>query len=116
MKTRGGWRSRNPTLANVLAAATGILLVGIWVPGVLRDDLAVPVRYGHGRYYHFHGAAAWLLFAGFVCLGANILLAISRRRKNRPGEKTDQRVAGALAAIGAFTILAMMILKWVGVV
>jgi hypothetical protein len=65
MKTRGGWRSRNPTLANALAAAIAVLLVGVWVPGVLRDDVVVPVRYGSGHHYHFHGTAAWLLFAGF---------------------------------------------------
>jgi hypothetical protein len=116
MKTRGGWRSRNPTLANVLAAAVAVMLVGIWVPGVLRDDVAVPVRHGGGRQYHFHGVAAWLLFAGFVCLGASVLLAISRRRKAQPGEKTDQRVAGIIGIAGAFIILAMMVLKWMGLV
>ena len=118
MKTRGGWLSRNPTLAKALAAATALLLVGVWVPGLLRDDLIVPARYSGGRYYHFHGVAAWLLFAGFVCVGASVLLAIARRRRTGPGGKTDQRVAVVmgLSLAGAFIILAMMVLKFMGVV
>jgi hypothetical protein len=118
MRTRGNWRSRNPTLANVLAAAIAACPVGFGAYGVLRDDLVVPPsRYGHsaatGHYYHFHGAAAWLVFAGLVCLGSSIVLAISRRPKAKPSGKTDQRVALIMSMAGISIILTMMILKWV---
>lgn len=119
MKARGGiWRGRHPMVANILAAAIAVLLVGIWVPGMLRDDLPVPiaVRYGNGRLYHFHGTAAWLLFAGFFLLAASIMIAIVRRLKAKPGGKTDQRLAIIIGLAGAFTISTMTILKLLGLV
>jgi hypothetical protein len=113
MKTRGSWRSRNPTLAIVLAAAIAAFLVGFGAYGVLRDDLAVPAstRYGLTRHdYHFHGETAWLMFAGFACLGASIVLVIARRGR------TDRRVPLIIGIAGAAIILTMMILKWVDLV
>ena len=110
MKTRGGWLSRNPTLAKALAAATALLLVGIWVPGLLSDDLTVPYRYGRGRYFHFHGLAAWLLFAGFVCVGVSVLLAISWRRR------TGRRLAVVTSLAAALMIVTMMVLKMTGLI
>ena len=92
MKTRGGWLRRNPTMAKALALAIVMWLVGIGVYGVLRDDVSVPVslsRHGVGRYYHFHGAAAWLIAAGFLCLGASAMVTILRPLTG----KTDQRPA-----------------------
>jgi hypothetical protein len=117
VRTRGGnWRSRNPALANALAAAIAVLLVGVWVPGMLRDDLVVPTWAGTRHPYHFHGSAAWLLFAGFVCLAASVVVVIWRRLNAKPGGKTDQRVAQIMAMAGAFVILAMMVLKSMGLV
>ena len=119
MKARGGiWRSRHPALANIAAAFIAVLMVGIWVPGLLHDDLAVPiaVRFANGRYYHFHGAAAWLLFAGFVLVAASIALAVVRRVKTEPGRKTDQRVAIVIALAGAFAITTVTLLKFIDVI
>ena len=115
MKTRGGWLSRNPTLAKALAVTTAVVLVGVWVPGLLRDDLTVPFRHSGGRYYHFHGIAAWLLFAGFVCVGASVLLAIARRRRTGLGNKT-KCPAVVTSLTGAFMIVTMMVLKMTGFV
>ena len=114
MKTRGSWRSRHPMLANVLALAVAAWMVGFSAYGVLRDDLSIPIRYGDGRDYHFHGAAAWLLFAGFVCVGASILVAVLLRRKAATAGQSD-RAALILALADAFIILAMMFLKLFGV-
>jgi hypothetical protein len=116
MKTRGAWRSRNPRLANVLGVAIAALLVGFPAYGVLRDDFAVPVGYGNGGYYHFHGVAAWLMFAGFACLGASILVVFARRLKGEPDGKIGLGVAEILGIAGAFIILGMMVLKTVGLV
>jgi hypothetical protein len=116
MRTRNNWRSRNPTLSNVLGAAIAVLLVGVWVPGMLRDDMVVPTWAGTKHPYHFHGATAWLMFAGFVCLGASVVVVISRRLKAEPDEKTDRRLAQSMAIAGAFIILAMILLKSMGLV
>jgi hypothetical protein len=101
-----------------LAAAIAAFLIGFGAYGVLSDDFEVPAWGGHGppvgirHYYHFHGAAAWLMSAGFVCLGASVVVVISRRLKAKPGEKTDQRVAKIMARAGGFIILAMMARLW----
>jgi hypothetical protein len=116
MRTRGSWRSRNPRLANVLAVAIAVVLVGWPAYGVLRDDFAVPVGHGNGPYYHFHGAAAWLMFAGFACLGASILVGVSLRLKANPDGKTGRHVAEIMGIVGAFVTLAMMVLKSMGLV
>jgi hypothetical protein len=76
---------------------------------MLRDDLVVPTWVGTKHPYHFHSAAAWLMFAGFVCSGASVVVVISRRLKAEPGEKTDQRLAQSMAIAGAFIILAMIL-------
>ena len=74
-------------------------LVGFGAYGVLRDDLVVPASTRSGQfigprhYYHFHGAAAWLMFAGFACLAASIVVVIARRLKAELGRKPDRRVA-----------------------
>src|SRR5262249_24362139 len=115
MKTCGGWLSRNPTLAKALAVTTAVVLVGVWVPGLLRDDLAVPLWRSGGRYYHFHGVAAWLLFVGFVCVGASVLFAIARRRRTGPGNKTEL-LAVVTSLTGALMIVTMMVLKMTGLV
>ncbi|GEP61816.1 hypothetical protein RSO01_89820 [Reyranella soli] len=113
---RGNWRSRNPMLANALATVIAAWLVGFGAYGVLRDDLAVPAsrRYGGAKhYYHFHGVAAWLIFAGFACLGASIILVVYRRLKATPSGMADPRVALVVGTAGALIILTMLITKWV---
>jgi hypothetical protein len=116
MKTRGAWRSRHPALANVVAVAIAALLVGFPAYGVWRDDFAVPVGQGDGRYYHFHGAEAWLMFAGFACVGASILIVVARRLNGEPDGKTGIGVAEILALAGVFVILGMMMMKTIGIV
>ncbi|MFD2055841.1 hypothetical protein ACFSQT_23085 [Mesorhizobium calcicola] len=78
--------------------------------------LAVPVGYLDGRDFHFHGAAAWLMVAGFACQAASILVVVSLRLKANPGGKTGQNVAVIVAMVGAFIILAMLFLKMMGLV
>jgi hypothetical protein len=112
MKTQGSWRSRNPTLANVLAVAIAAALVAWPAYGVLYDDFSIPAGHLDGRDYHFHGAAAWLMFVGFACQAAAILIVVSLRLvAANPGGKAGQNVAVILASIGAFIILAMLFLK-----
>jgi uncharacterized membrane protein len=100
----------------VLAVAIAALLVGWPAYGALHDDFAVPVGYLDGRDFHFHGAAAWLMFAGFACQAASILVVVWLRLKANPGGKTGQNVAVILASVGAFIILAMLFLKMMGLV
>jgi len=114
MKTHGSWRSRHPALANVLAVAIAAALVGWPAYGVLHDDFSIPAGHLHGRYYHFHGAEAWLMFVGFACQAAAILIVVSLRLvAANPGGKAGQNVAMILASIGVFIILAMLFLKMI---
>jgi len=120
MKARGGiWRARHPWLANVLAGATAACLVGFGVYGVVRDDLPVPssLRYGNPhRYFHLHGAAAWLMAAGLVCSGVSMAIVVWRRLTAKPGAKIDQRAAIIIAMAGFVIIMGMMVLTSFGVV
>ena len=114
MKTQGSWRSRHPTLANLLAVAIAAALVGWPAYGVLHDDFSVPSGGHDGRYYHFHGAGAWLMFVGFACEAAAILIVVSLRlTASNPGAKAGQNVAMILAAIGLLIILTMLLLEMI---
>jgi len=114
MRTSGSWRSRNPMLANILATVIAAGLIGFGAYGVVRDDLPVSIRFGGAKHhYHYHGAAAWLMFAGFACLGASIILVVYRRLKAKPSGMADPRVALVVGTAGALIILTMLITKWV---
>lgn len=80
----------------MLAVAIAALLVGWPAYGVLHDDFAVPVGRLDGRDFHFHGAALWLMFAGFACQAASIPVTV--------------------AMVGAFIIMAMVVLKMMSLV
>jgi len=116
MKTRGAWRSRHPALANLAAVAIAALFVGFPAYGVWRDDFAVPVGQGDGGYYHFHGASAWLMFVGFACVAASILIVVARRLTGGPDGKTGFGVLEILALAGVFITLAMLMMKTMGIV
>jgi hypothetical protein len=118
MTTLGNWRSRHPMCANALAVGIAAWLIGFGAYGVLRDDLAVSVsaRYGDSDYYHFHGAAAWLMAGGFVCLGVGVVVVIARRLRSEPGGKTYRGVPVVMGIAGAFIIMTMMLLKSMGLV
>lgn len=55
---------------------------GLAAYGALHDDFALPVGYLDGRDFHFHRAAAWLMFAGFACQAAAILVAVDAVPEN----------------------------------
>ncbi|HWB47809.1 MAG TPA: hypothetical protein VG651_01765 [Stellaceae bacterium] len=119
MKARGaGWRSRHPTLANIGAAVIAASLIGFGLYGALRDDFAVPVspRHSNGRSYHFHGAAAWFVAAGFICVGVSVIIVIVRRLNAAPSEKIDQRAPIVIALAGTFIVSAMTALKLIGLI
>ena len=116
MKTRDAWRSRHPALANLAAVAIAALLVGFPAYGVWRDDFAIPVGQGDGRYYHFHGTSAWVILAGFACVAASILIVVARRLNGQPDGKTGFGVAEILALAGVFVTLGMLLMKTIGIV
>jgi hypothetical protein len=94
MKTRGGWRSRNP-MANALAAAIAVLLVAVWVPRGGATTWWSPSRLRLLGIIIIFMAWRRGCFSRFVCLGARVVIAIARRLKAESGEKTDY--AGVLA-------------------
>jgi hypothetical protein len=98
------------------AVAIAAVLLGWPAYGVLHDDFTVPVGYLDGRDFHFHGGAAWLMFAGFACQAASILIVVSLRLKGGPGEKSGENVTVIVATVGAFIILGMPFLKMMGLV
>ena len=113
MRTSRSWRSRNLLLANILATVIAAVLIGFGAYGIVRDDLPVSIRFGGAKHhYHYQGVAAWLMFAGFACLGASILLEVYRSSKAKPSGMADPRVALVVGTTGSLIILTMLITKW----
>lgn len=56
------------------------------------------------------------MFTGFACQAASILIVVSLRLKANPSGKAGENVAVTVAMVGAFIIMAMMVLKMMSLV
>jgi hypothetical protein len=120
-KPRETWRKRHPAFSSAIQVPLVTLLVGYGAYGVLNDNITVPYSAGSRHhhtavYLHFHGASAWLVFAGFACIGAGWLVALAWRGKGRFGKQPYVTIGIGLVLAGVAIVVGMVVLKRFGFV
>lgn len=85
------------------AAAIAYGSYGIWW-----DDIFIPGKRSSG--IHFHGLAAWLVFAGILCLAANFLSVIIDHFDTRNNETNYRLFARVTAWAGWISYISALLL------
>lgn len=91
----------------VSAVAIAYGSYGIWV-----DDIYIPGKRSSG--IHFHGLAAWLVYAGMLCLSANFLSVIVDHFDRRNNERNYRLFARVTSWAGWISYLSALLLFLLG--
>jgi hypothetical protein len=86
-----------PATERVWNTILSLALVGYGTFGVLIDDIFLPGKRSRGM--HFHGTAAWLLYAAMLCAAANLLSVVVDHCDSRNNETNYKQFARATQVI-----------------
>lgn len=91
---------------HILASCALILYgaIGLWF-----DDLPMPTK--RGRFVHFHGVSAWLMFSAMIACCANLLSVVVDHYDRRNNE-TDYRWFAQVAAVIGWSLLVVACIVW----
>jgi hypothetical protein len=107
--------SLDPKLGNMLIAALAAATFAYGAYGVWHNDLDVPMVGTRRAWpHHFHGASAWLVFAGLLCLSAAIMIFVIRRLGTPPNERADRGVVVPLGIAGIVIVTVMQFMDDLG--